>query len=83
ANKNVNGIAKELRKLHREGINNATNSVTVVAVFFTIVAFAAIFTIPGDDDDNGMGRVIMAGVRSNSWHHSKFSNSEVDKIYAI
>ncbi|KAL2558015.1 Ankyrin repeat-containing protein [Forsythia ovata] len=30
-NKNVHGIAKELRKLHREGINNATNSVTVVA----------------------------------------------------
>ncbi|GJW80427.1 Myb-related protein 306-like protein [Tanacetum coccineum] len=57
ANKNVNGIAKELRKLHREGINNATNSVTVVAVFFAIVAFAAIFTIPGDDDDNGMAVV--------------------------
>ncbi|GKE00834.1 hypothetical protein Tco_1388817, partial [Tanacetum coccineum] len=53
ANKNVNGIAKELRKLHREGINNATNSVTVVAVFFAIVAFASIFTILGDDDDNG------------------------------
>ncbi|KAL0338363.1 UNVERIFIED_CONTAM: Ankyrin repeat-containing protein ITN1 [Sesamum angustifolium] len=45
--KNVNGIAKELRKLHREGINNATNSVTVVAVLFATVAFAAIFTVPG------------------------------------
>nr|GEX58361.1 At3G12360-like protein [Tanacetum cinerariifolium] len=53
--KNVNGIAKELRKLHREGINNATNSVTVVAVLFATVAFAAIFT--GDDDDNGMAVV--------------------------
>ncbi|KAL2481490.1 Ankyrin repeat family protein [Abeliophyllum distichum] len=53
-NKNVNGIAKELRKLHREGINNATNSVTVVAVLFATVAFAAIFTVPGGDDDNGM-----------------------------
>uniref|UniRef100_A0A7N0TKX4 PGG domain-containing protein n=1 Tax=Kalanchoe fedtschenkoi TaxID=63787 RepID=A0A7N0TKX4_KALFE len=53
-NKNVSGIAKELRKLHREGINNATNSVTVVAVLFATVAFAAIFTVPGGDDDNGM-----------------------------
>lgn len=53
-NQNVSGIAKELRKLHREGINNATNSVTVVAVLFATVAFAAIFTVPGGDDDNGM-----------------------------
>ncbi|GAA0146591.1 phosphatase modulator [Lithospermum erythrorhizon] len=53
-NKNVHGIAKELRKLHREGINNATNSVTVVAVLFATVAFAAIFTVPGGDRDSGM-----------------------------
>ncbi|KAL2549176.1 Ankyrin repeat-containing protein [Forsythia ovata] len=52
-NKNVYGIAKELRKLHREGINNATNSVTVVAVLFATVAFAAIFTVPGGDKDDG------------------------------
>ncbi|KAF6164366.1 hypothetical protein GIB67_037523 [Kingdonia uniflora] len=52
-NKNVHGIAKELRKLHREGINNATNSVTVVAVLFATVAFAAIFTVPGGDDNSG------------------------------
>ncbi|KAJ6772861.1 CASKIN [Salix koriyanagi] len=45
-NKNVHNISKELRKLHREGINNATNSVTVVAVLFATVAFAAIFTVP-------------------------------------
>lgn len=57
-NKNVNGIAKELRKLHREGINNATNSVTVVAVLFATVAFAAIFTVPGGDDDNGMAVMV-------------------------
>ncbi|KAK4406148.1 Ankyrin repeat-containing protein ITN1 [Sesamum angolense] len=57
-NKNVHGIAKELRKLHREGINNATNSVTVVAVLFATVAFAAIFTVPGGDDDNGMAVVV-------------------------
>ncbi|XP_027069764.1 ankyrin repeat-containing protein ITN1 [Coffea arabica] len=58
-NKNMNGIAKELRKLHRAGINNATNSVTVVAVLFATVAFAAIFTVPGGDDDNG--RAIIVG----------------------
>lgn len=52
-NKNVHNISKELRKLHREGINNATNSVTVVAVLFATVAFAAIFTVPGGDDDDG------------------------------
>ncbi|KAM7492103.1 hypothetical protein LguiA_035024 [Lonicera macranthoides] len=57
-NKNVHGIAKELRKLHREGINNATNSVTVVAVLFATVAFAAIFTVPGGDDSNGMAVVV-------------------------
>lgn len=57
-NKNVHGIAKELRKLHREGINNATNSVTVVAVLFATVAFAAIFTVPGGDNNQGMAVVV-------------------------
>lgn len=57
-NKNMNGIAKELRKLHRDGINNATNSVTVVAVLFATVAFAAIFTVPGGDYDNGMAVMV-------------------------
>ncbi|CAO1946508.1 unnamed protein product [Urochloa humidicola] len=59
-NKNVHGIAKELRKLHREGINNATNSVTVVAVLFATVAFAAIFTVPGGNDDNGLAVAVQA-----------------------
>ncbi|WVZ68265.1 hypothetical protein U9M48_017224 [Paspalum notatum var. saurae] len=59
-NKNVYGIAKELRKLHREGINNATNSVTVVAVLFATVAFAAIFTVPGGNDNNGLAVVVQA-----------------------
>ncbi|CAN1257772.1 Ankyrin repeat-containing protein ITN1 [Linum perenne] len=57
-NKNVHNISKELRKLHREGINNATNSVTVVAVLFATVAFAAIFTVPGGDDNNGLAVVV-------------------------
>ena len=54
-NKNVHGIAKELRKLHRAGINNATNSVTVVAVLFATVAFAAIFTVPGGTENGVPG----------------------------
>ncbi|KAK4792317.1 hypothetical protein SAY86_022752 [Trapa natans] len=57
-NKNVHNISKELRKLHREGINNATNSVTVVAVLFATVAFAAIFTVPGGDNDNGVAVLV-------------------------
>ncbi|KAG6760292.1 hypothetical protein POTOM_036801 [Populus tomentosa] len=57
-NKNVHNISKELRKLHREGINNATNSVTVVAVLFATVAFAAIFTVPGGDKDSGTAVVV-------------------------
>ncbi|XP_049402599.1 ankyrin repeat-containing protein ITN1-like [Solanum stenotomum] len=52
-NKNMTGIAKELQKLHREGINTATNSVTIVASLFATVAFAAIFTVPGGDLDSG------------------------------
>ncbi|KAK6943710.1 PGG domain, partial [Dillenia turbinata] len=63
-NRNMTGIAKELRKLHRAGINNATNSVTIVAVLFATVAFAAIFTVPGGDDENGVAVV----VRSPSFH---------------
>ncbi|KAL5546275.1 hypothetical protein UlMin_005962 [Ulmus minor] len=57
-NKNVTGIAKELRTLHRAGINNATNSVTVVAVLFATVAFAAIFTLPGGEDDAGIAVMV-------------------------
>lgn len=43
----VSGIAKELRKLHREAVQNTTNSVTVVAVLFASTAFLAIFNLPG------------------------------------
>uniref|UniRef100_A0A1D1XNL4 Ankyrin repeat-containing protein At5g02620 n=1 Tax=Anthurium amnicola TaxID=1678845 RepID=A0A1D1XNL4_9ARAE len=45
--KRVQGIAKRLNKLHAEGLNNAINSTTVVAVLIATVAFAAIFTVPG------------------------------------
>ncbi|XP_031247560.1 ankyrin repeat-containing protein At5g02620 [Pistacia vera] len=52
--KRVQGIAKHVRKMHIEGLNNAINSTTVVAVLIATVAFAAIFQIPGqyvDDND--------------------------------
>ncbi|CAM8961513.1 unnamed protein product [Rhodiola kirilowii] len=51
----VQGIAKRISKMHAEGLNNAINSTTVVAVLIATVAFAAIFTVPGqyvDDPTN-------------------------------
>ncbi|KAJ0979417.1 hypothetical protein J5N97_014891 [Dioscorea zingiberensis] len=52
--KRVQGIAKRINKLHAEGLNNAINSTTVVAVLIATVAFAAIFTVPGEyvDDES-------------------------------
>ncbi|KAL8152655.1 hypothetical protein V2J09_010415 [Rumex salicifolius] len=52
-NRNMDGIAKEVKKLHREAINNAANSVTVVAVLFATVAFTALFTVPGGNYPDG------------------------------
>ncbi|KAL3506959.1 hypothetical protein ACH5RR_032341 [Cinchona calisaya] len=43
----VRKIAKNVKKLHISGLNNAINSATVVAVLIATVAFAAIFTVPG------------------------------------
>lgn len=43
----VHGIAKRLHKMHAEGLNNAINSTTVVAVLIATIAFAAIFQVPG------------------------------------
>ncbi|XWS74191.1 hypothetical protein CRYUN_Cryun02cG0194900 [Craigia yunnanensis] len=52
--KRVQDIAKRLNKMHSEGLNNAITSTTVVAVLIATVAFAAIFTVPGQyvDDPN-------------------------------
>ncbi|KAF8718701.1 hypothetical protein HU200_025002 [Digitaria exilis] len=44
----MQGIAKRIDKLHEEGLNNAINSTTVVAVLIATVAFAGIFTVPGE-----------------------------------
>ncbi|MQL76180.1 hypothetical protein Taro_008577 [Colocasia esculenta] len=43
----VQKIKKKIKKLHIEGLNNAINSNTVVAVLIATIAFAAIFTAPG------------------------------------
>ncbi|XP_020246873.1 ankyrin repeat-containing protein At5g02620-like [Asparagus officinalis] len=45
--KRVQNIKKRLHKLHVSGLNNAINSSTVVAVLIATIAFAAIFTMPG------------------------------------
>ncbi|PWA47676.1 ankyrin repeat family protein [Artemisia annua] len=45
--KRVSGIAKELKKIHREAVQNTINSLTVVAVLFASIAFLAIFNLPG------------------------------------
>lgn len=45
--KRVENIKKRLQKLHIDGLNNAINSNTVVAVLIATITFAAIFTVPG------------------------------------
>lgn len=40
--KRVQGMAKRINKMHIEGLNNAINSTTVVAVLIATVAFAGI-----------------------------------------
>lgn len=50
--KQMKGIGKQLNKMHLEGLNNAINSTTVVAVLIATVAFAAIFTVPGQYADD-------------------------------
>ncbi|KAK9288524.1 hypothetical protein L1049_016983 [Liquidambar formosana] len=57
----VQKIAKRLKKLHIVGLNNAINSTTVVAVLIATVAFAAIFSLPGQYVDKKAGRGISLG----------------------
>ncbi|XP_031271673.1 ankyrin repeat-containing protein At2g01680 [Pistacia vera] len=52
-NRRVTGIAKELKKLHREAVQNTTNSITVVAVLFASIAFLALFNLPGQYIEDG------------------------------
>jgi uncharacterized membrane protein YccC len=46
-NKRVTGIAKELRKLHREAVQDTINSVTMVATLIASIAFVSILNLPG------------------------------------
>lgn len=50
--KQMKGIGKQINKMQLEGLNNAINSTTVVAVLIATVAFAAIFTVPGQYVDD-------------------------------
>ena len=52
-NRRVSGIAKELKKIHRDAVQNTINSVTVVAVLFASIAFLAIFNLPGQYLEDG------------------------------
>lgn len=49
----VSGIAKEIKKIHREAVQNTINSVTVVAVLVASIAFLALFNLPGQYKDTG------------------------------
>ncbi|KAA8529001.1 hypothetical protein F0562_033511 [Nyssa sinensis] len=62
-NRRVSGIAKELKKIHREAVQNTINSVTVVAVLFASIAFLAIFNLPGlyETDGPEPGKAHIAG----------------------
>nr|CAD1826749.1 unnamed protein product [Ananas comosus var. bracteatus] len=56
-NKRVTGIAKELKKLHREAVQNTINSVTMVAVLIASIAFVAIFNLPGQYYQSGEANI--------------------------
>ncbi|URE07664.1 Ankyrin repeat-containing protein [Musa troglodytarum] len=63
-NKRMSGIAKELRKLHREAVQNTINSVTMVAVLIASIAFMAIFNLPGQYlQDGEVGKANIANER--------------------
>lgn len=57
----VQKIARKLEKLHISGLNNAINSATVVAVLIATVAFAAIFTVPGQYVEDDKNEALSAG----------------------
>jgi hypothetical protein len=51
----MQGISKRINKLHEGGLNNTINSTTVVAVLIATVAFAALFTVPGEYAEDPAG----------------------------
>ncbi|KAL5077918.1 hypothetical protein RYX36_016902 [Vicia faba] len=48
----MKGITHRMNKMQAEGLNNAINSNTIVVVLIATVAFAAIFTVPGQYPQN-------------------------------
>ncbi|KVI11973.1 Ankyrin repeat-containing protein [Cynara cardunculus var. scolymus] len=82
----VQGICKHLNKMQAEGLNNAINSTTVVAVLIATVAFAAIFTVPGQyaDDPNdipkgrGRGSNVGGGNRKQSEEANDGDNQQAN-----
>ncbi|MBA0558536.1 hypothetical protein Golob_015549 [Gossypium lobatum] len=48
----MQGIAQRINKIHVDSLNNAINSTTVVAVLIATIAFAAIFSVPGQYADS-------------------------------
>ncbi|CAI8596277.1 unnamed protein product [Vicia faba] len=48
----MKGITHRINKMQAEGLNNAINSNTIVVVLIVTVAFAAIFTVPGQYPQN-------------------------------
>ncbi|KAK8518071.1 hypothetical protein V6N13_027560 [Hibiscus sabdariffa] len=50
--KRMQGIAHRINKIQVESLNNAINSNTVVAVLIATIAFAAIFSVPGQYADS-------------------------------
>ncbi|KAF3957632.1 hypothetical protein CMV_017374 [Castanea mollissima] len=84
----VHKIAKRLKKLHISGLNNAINSATVVAVLIAIVAFAAIFTVPGQMEDKQLRSLRKVESQSRSFTNSMASepeilNHEYKRMYAL
>ncbi|CAH8322875.1 unnamed protein product [Eruca vesicaria subsp. sativa] len=60
----VQRIEKRLKKLHINSLNNAINSATVVAVLIATDAFAVIFTIPGQyEEDITNGPLVLVEAR--------------------
>ncbi|XP_062015295.1 ankyrin repeat-containing protein At5g02620 [Rosa rugosa] len=74
----VQGIAKRLHKMHTEGLNNAINSNTVVAVLIATVTFAGIFQIPGQWVDDP--KEIPDGM---SLGEAKIANQTAFKVFFV
>ncbi|PWA99827.1 SWIB domain-containing protein [Artemisia annua] len=76
-----------LRELHHEGINNATNSITMVSVHFATVVFAAIFTIQdalerATTDSNSQVGAIFQVLNTKESPPTYFPTNKFNKYYS-